>query len=249
MTLPVGFFTRQGNVYVPTGRGISPWNGKSISGNAIAGLLAYLVDRVPSPVPMHPARLTIDILGAVPNEPLTPEVTIVREGKRIQLIDVTLMAQGRIWARMSALRVRMTDTQPRDLAHAYPFPTGPIVPFESAMSETLRVGDGKVTPGAGARWARFPYPIIVGEPSAPLEMAAMIADFGGGISAHLPYAEWTFANLDISLNLTRLPRGEWLLVDAETLSSGNGVAIASSRLGDREGIFGISTQTVFLDRR
>lgn len=249
MTQPAGYFTYEDDLYTPTGRGISPWNGKSISGIGIAGLLAHLVDRVPSPVPMNTARLTIDILGAVPNQPLTPHVTIVREGKRIQMIDVTLATNGRIWARTSALRVRMADTQPRELPLLRAFSAGQADILHSGMLESMRVNNDDMSPGRSARWVRFAAPVIVGAPLAPLEKAAMIADFGSGISPYLPYAEWTFANLDISVHFTRMPRGEWLLTDAETQSSGNGIAIARSMLGDREGVFGMSTQTVFLDRR
>lgn len=250
MTLPIGFFTHEGDRYVPTGRGISPWNGHSIGGLPIAGLLGHIMDRTPAPTPMHPARLTIDILGAVPMVPLTPTVTIAREGKRVQLVDVALTAQGRVWARASGLRVRMDRTAAQHMPPTRAFPVDPADAKMTDVAEMIRVDAASPIPdGTGARWARFPYPVIVGQALTPFEMAAMGADFGSGISPLFPYSDWTFANLDISLHLTRLPRGEWLLVDAESQSSGNGVAIARSLLGDRDGMFGTSTQTVFLDRR
>lgn len=249
MSFAPGFFFQERDRYVPTGRGVSPWNGHSQSGIAIAGLCAHLIDGAPTPTPMHPARLTIDIMGAVPMAPLTPTLSIAREGKRLQLLNVALEAEGRVWARASVLRVRIEEVPGQAPAPTRPFPPAPHELFQSGMSETIRVDPGQATPGKGARWARFPYPVIVGEAVRPLEAAAMIADFGSGISPMLPMAEWTFANLDISIHLARLPQGEWLLVDAESETSGNGIGIARSRLSDTQGVFGTSNQTIFLDRR
>lgn len=249
MSLAPGFFFREQDSYVPTGRGVSPWNGHSMGGLPIAGLCAHLIERTPTLSPMHPARLTIDILGAVPMAPLTPIVSIVREGKRIQLVDVALTIEGRIWARASALRMRVEDTPASPVPLTRPFPTMPWDVQHTSMSETLRVDHSETASGKGARWARFPYPVVVGDTVAPLEAAAMIADFGGGIAPLFPIRDWTFANLDISVHMTRLPRGEWLLIDAETHSSGNGVGVSHGRLGDAEGMFGMSHQTVFLARR
>lgn len=234
---------------MPTGRGVSPWNGRSLGGVAIAGLLAHLVDRTPTLTPMHPTRLTIDLFGVIPMEPLTSAVSVVRQGRRIQMLDVTLASGGRTWARASALRVRTDETPGRDIPLTHSFPNTMLGLQTSDMCDSIRSDHSGKTPGRGARWVRFPYPVVRGEPLGALAAAAMIADFGAGISAMLPYRGWTFANLDVSIHLTRLPRGDWLLIDAATESSGNGIGCARGRLGDADGMFGTSYQTVFLDRR
>jgi Thioesterase-like superfamily len=249
MSLAPGFFRHEGGRYLPTGRGVSPWNGHSLGGVAIAGLAAHLIDRTPTLAPMHPARLTIDLFGAVPMEPLTPRVSIVREGRRIQMVDVVLEANGRTWARASALRMRIEETPRVGAAKTYAFPSPPFDLHSSEMGDMIRLQEGDVPCGKGARWVRFPHPVVVGQPLGALEAVAMIADFGSGVSPMFSMKEWTFANLDISIHLTRLPRGDWLLIDAETESSGNGIAIARGRLGDVEGMIGTSHQTVFLGRR
>jgi Thioesterase-like superfamily len=249
VALAPAFFLGEGDRYVPTGRGVSPWNGHSLGGVAIAGLLAHLIDRTPTLSPMHPARLTIDLFGAVPMEPLTPAVSVVREGRRIQMVDAVLEAGGRTWARASALRMRTEETPGQETPLTQAFPTTLLDVQTSDMSDSIRVSHSSAPSGKGARWVRFPYPVVLGEPLGALEAVAMIADFGSGISPMLSYSEWTFANLDISIHLTRLPRGDWLLIDAETESSGNGIGIARGRLGDADGMIGTSHQTVFLDRR
>src|SRR6185437_7139019 len=60
-------------------------------------------------VPQHVARLTVDFLRPVPLRPLTVVRRIVREGKRIQVMEASLLADGLEVARCSALRLRLVD--------------------------------------------------------------------------------------------------------------------------------------------
>lgn len=103
--------------------------------------------------------------------------------------------------------------------------------------------------GPGAVWLRFPSAVVAGEVISPLQAAVMASDLGSGVSTMFAYADWTFANLDISLHLSRLPSSDWLLVDAASDTAGNGIVIANSRLGDAAGMFGTAHQSIFLERR
>jgi hypothetical protein len=246
----LAFYRREGERFVPTGLGISPWNGHSQNGVALAGLVAQQLDAVPSPVPMHTARMTIDLLGAVPMEPLAAVTRVVREGKRLQMLDVELESGGRIWVRASALRVRTAETP------AFPVPPTRVLPEDDGTSsipvrwvEGRRVTGAYRTPGPGSQWLRVTGTVIDGEPLSPLAAVAMIADFGSGTAPILSVEEWTLANVDISIHLTRPPRGEWLLIDATSESAGNGIGLTRSLLGDGEGMFGVAHQTTFLERR
>ena len=55
--------------------------------------------------PMRIARLTVDLMRPVPVAPLDVETTIVREGRKIQLIQVSLKAAGQEVARASVLNL------------------------------------------------------------------------------------------------------------------------------------------------
>src|SRR3546814_5271344 len=68
-------------------------------------------------------------------------------------------------------------------------------------------------------------------------------------SSYVDWREWSFANVDISLHLTRMPEGEWIRIAAETDGAGNGIAIVHARLADERGEIGHAHQTLFLDRR
>jgi hypothetical protein len=246
----LAFYAREGDRFVPTGTGVSPWNGHSQNGVALAGLVAHRIDAVASPVPMHTARLTIDILGAVPMAPLDTAVRVLREGKRIQLIELELRAGDRAWVRASAVRMR---TEPSPAQESPPTRLFPETPSRSGRSapwlEMKDVQGDFAVPGPGARWVRFAGSVVAGHPLSPLERVAMLADFGSGSAPLLPIRDWTLANIDISIHLTRLPRGEWLLIDSASESAGNGVGITHSRLSDRDGLIARGHQTVFLDRR
>jgi hypothetical protein len=252
MTSETSFYSRDGDGYVPTEIAASPWNHQSLNGVALAGLTVHLLERVPSPVPMLTARLTIDILGMVPLRAIRGSTRVIREGKRLQMLETELLSEGRCCVRATALRVRTASSPERALPLTRPFPEGSVHGLSQRQSnwvETIPVEGDYTLPGPGARWARLLCPVVAGETLSPLQTVAMLADFGSGVGPILSPREWTFANVDISLHLTRLPRSEWLLIDARSESAGNGFGIANSRLGDCEGMIGSAHQTIYLNPR
>jgi len=252
MASEIAFYTRTGDVYEPTQLAVSPWNGRLQGGVALAGLTAHALGKTPSPVPMQTARMTLDILKMVPMGALTSSVRVIREGARLQLLEVELLADGRACLRATALRVRTASSPERVLAPTRLFPGGSLHDLTQRQSkwvETIGIEGEYTSPGPGARWVRFLCTVVAGEPRSPLESAAMLADFGSGIGPLVSPREWTFANVDISMHLTRLPRGDWLLIDATSESAGNGVGVSNTRLGDRDGMIGSAHQTIYLDPR
>lgn len=249
---PPAFYRREGDRYVPTGMGVSPWNGHSQNGLALAGLAAHVLEQIPAPVPMMTARLTIDIQGVVPMEPLTAALRILRSGQRVQTIEVELRAGDRTWLRATALRIRTQDTPQVATPLSRTVPTDdeartprPLTPWAQTIA---REGDF-LHPGPGAQWIRFCCTVVEGAPLSPLERLAMLADFGSGVGFLLSVRQWSMANVDIALHVTRLPRGPWLLVDAFSESAGNGFGLVHARIGDQDGMIGVAHQTTFLAPR
>jgi acyl-CoA thioesterase len=122
----------------------------------------------------------------------------------------------------------------------------------SAFGSTLDtrvLGGGLREPGPGVMWVRFGHEHVEGVALTPLVRVAVLGDFGSGLGSVLPVRGWNFPNLDISVHLTRLPEGEWLLIDAETISAGNGMALASTVMADRQGVFARTHQTLFVSLR
>jgi hypothetical protein len=77
--VPTCFFVTDGKSYVPTRLARGPW-GPSISGNYVGGLLGRAAD-------LQPARLTMDLLRPVALKPLQMHSSVVRDGRRLRLVD------------------------------------------------------------------------------------------------------------------------------------------------------------------
>lgn len=247
------FFVKRGDLYDPLALSMSPWNPRHQGGMAIAGLLMHEAEQVPAPVPMITAHVTIDILRATPNAPVECRTSVVREGKRLQMIDVDLLAGGDVVARTRVLRVRQSETPGWPAPMTFPSPEqSPRRPLLEAAGElndileTRVVCGGLEDVGPGALWARIDADLIAGQPVEGLAALAMIADFGSGISNVLARDLWSFANVDISLHMARTAVGPWFLLASDVLSPGTGVSQVNTVLCDRSGPFGYAHQTLFV---
>lgn len=237
-----------------------PWDAKLQHGAAPSSLICWAVERLPAPVPMRVARLTVDLMRPVPVAPLTVETEVLREGKKIQLVAARLLADGKEVVRATALRIRR---EKRELPNPAGCPPHDVRAPEfghrpnSAMSSTpfLRGIDMSTVrgafqqPGPAAVWYRAHLPIVEGAEISPLMRAVIAADFCNGTSAVLDYRDWTFINADLTVSLAREPVGDWILLDAETWAGPDSTGIASAKLGDREGYFGRAVQSVLFEKR
>jgi hypothetical protein len=79
--------------------------------------------------------------------------------------------------------------------------------------------------------------------------AAVAADFCNGVSSVLDFAQWTFINGDLTVSLSRLPVGEWILLDAESWLGPEGAGIAFGKLADAQGYFGRAIQSLVIEPR
>lgn len=237
-----------------------PWDPRLQHGAAPSSLICWAVESLPSPVPMRVARLTVDLMRPVPVAPLTIETEVLREGRKIQLVAVRLLAGTTEVVRASALRIR---TEPREMP---PIANGPPVelpsaehsappeffatetPFLTGIDMRLAKGGFRI-PGPAAVWFRATRPIVDGAAVSPLMRAVIAADFCNGTSSVFDMSEWTFINADLTVSLGREPVGDWVLLDAETWVGPDSVGIAAARLADRDGYFGRAVQSVIFEKR
>jgi hypothetical protein len=121
-------------------------------------------------------------------------------------------------------------------------------PFVTGMS--LRAARGRFgSPGPGAIWYRVDRPIVEGAPVSQAMRTMAAADFCNGTSPVLDFREWTFLNADLTVNFSREPSGDWILVDAESWIGPDGAGLAMARLADERGYFGRAIQTLVIERR
>jgi hypothetical protein len=238
-----------------------PWDPGMQHGAAPSSLICWAVERLPAPAPMRLARLTVDLMRPVPVAPLTLETEILREGKKIQLVAVRLLADGKEVVRATALRIRKADAV---LPVERPFPPLDLPPpeeggdaFSGTRSKTpflsgleMKTVKGAFNiPGPASIWYRASRPIVEGAAISPAMRAVIASDFCNGTSSLFDFRAWTFINADLSVSLAREPVGDWILLDAETWAGPDSIGIAAARLADRDGYFGRAVQSVLFEKR
>lgn len=265
--LPIFHLDGRRFVASPLARG--PWDPRACHGGAPAALLAAAIDRTPAPVEMQGVRLTFDLVRPVPvGVPLHLDVEVVREGRRIQLLDATLVVagDGTELVRCRALRIRITHLElpddrptagapltaaPETLPRLGGLPGVDGEGFWTAVDVRLvagRLGD----PGAGQGWFRVLAPLTdddgSGAPSlTPLARVAATGDFGNGIGAPLPMGPFRYVNPDLTVDVHRLPVDEWVSLEARSVADPGGIGLTTGILGDREGVLGSCLQSLFID--
>jgi len=238
-----------------------PWDASMQHGGAPASLIAWAIERVPTRDPMNVTRMTFDLLRPVPVAPLQMNIDVLREGRKIQVCNVTLSHEGVVCVRASVLRVRQADIAlPDNVAdekielpgpeHGLPSASLMLGDERFASGLTIRAVRGSFAEtGPGAFWFRAERPVVAGEGLTPLMRAAMTGDFCNGASSLLDFNEWMFVNADLTISLARMPVGEWILLDAQTWLGNRGAGVAFAKLGDERGYFGRAIQSLVIERR
>jgi hypothetical protein len=262
LTTPI--FERDGERFVATDAARGPWNADACHGGAPAALLAAAIDATPSLVPMQGVRLAYDILRAVPTgRPLDLDVGVAREGKRVQALNATLVdaADGTELVRCRALRIRTGELElPEDRPRPGPAPSkGPdqlerfaglswFEPEGFWQAMDVRFVSGMLgEPGEGVAWFRVDAPLAEGLVLTPLARAAAAGDFGNGIGAPVPMGPYRYINPDLTIDLHRLPVGDWVALTANSVAEPTGVGLATSVLADRHGVIGSALQSLYVE--
>ena len=261
--MPHAIFERDGDHVVPTAIARGPWDPDACHGGAPAALLAAMIDGVPAPVPMQGVRLTYEILRPVPLAPLRTDLRVLREGRRVQVVEADLdTADGTPLIRCRALRIRTGDVDlPESAATDDPAPrvdpntlsrfTGNEAwePYGFWDAVDVRFVEGELGPaGPATCWFRLAAPLIDGLEPTPLARVAAAADFGNGIGSPLPFGPYVFVNPDLSFSMHRLPAGDWVALTSYSVANTSGIGLATSKLYDRTGRIGIATQSLYVDR-
>ncbi len=263
-------FHLDGSSYVATSLARGPWDPAACHGGAPAALIAAAVDATPSLAPMQGVRLTYDLVRPVPvGVPLHLDTEVVRDGRRIQVVDVRLAtASGdQELVRCRALRIRTATLQlppDRPLPHAgvevapdtLSRVDGPLGPDHEGFWDAVdvRVVGGELGDArAGQGWFRLLAPLTDADgaralATTPLVRAAATGDFGNGIGAPLAMGgSHRYINPDLTIDLHRLPEGEWLSLAARSVAEPHGIGLTTGVLGDRRGVIGSSLQSLFID--
>ena len=250
----------EGDRAITSPNAAGPWDAGMQHGSAPAALAVWAAEAIPTPEPMAIARVTIDLMRPVPLAPLTLHTKVLRQGRKIQLCAVNLMADAVVVVGATVLKVRTQalelPSEVEDLPVELPGPdqsppdpaTFSSSPFVTGIS--LRAARGRFgVPGPGAIWYRVDRPLVEGSEVSQAMRAVVAADFRNGTAAALDFRQWTFINADLTVSFARQPQGEWILLDAESWIGPDGAGLAMARLADSSGYFGRAVQSLVVERR
>jgi hypothetical protein len=251
-------FVTDGRRIIPQPIARAGWYDDALHGGPVAAALARAVEAVASPVDTTVTRLTVDLLRPIPTRPLEIRSGVVRQGRRIQVVDAVMESEGSEVARAAAMRIRTADVAvPEHERRPSPPPPHGLEPyrmleadeqwFHSAAVEARFVSGDFYEPGPATVWMRLVVPLVEGEEPTPLQRVAALADFGNGLSRVLPWG-WLFINSDLTVHLSRQPRSEWVCLRSRTELSDHGMGLAESELFDEEGAIGHSAQSLVVER-
>lgn len=251
-------FVAEGDRLVPQSIARAGWYDDALHGGPVAAAFARAVERVPAPSPMLVTRLTVDLLRPVPTRPLAVTTRVIREGRRIQVVEALMESDGTEMARASAMRIRLADVPVPEHPRRLPPPAPDGLPhyemretegewFHSRAVEARFVDGDFYEPGPATVWMRLTVSVVAGEEPTPLQRIAAVADFGNGMSRVLPWG-WLFINSDLTIHLYRHPSGEWMCLRSRTDLGDVGVGLAQSELFDRDGDIGHSLQSLVVEQ-
>jgi len=253
------------DVFESTSLAQAGWYADGQHGGVVSALLGRAIEAVPTLKPMETARLTVELFRVVPIVPLRVTTRVVREGKRIQMVEASVFdPQNLELARAVGLRLRRADLDlpPTAATPALDLP-GPddIEPpdmtrwgiggrektlYHRHAIEVREINGGFTHTGPAAMWLRILRPLVAGEPISALTRAVVTGDFVNGLSRLVDPSKFVFMNADLTIHLHRMPAGEWVGVEAVSRYDNIGRGVATGRLFDTKGETGRSTQSLFL---
>jgi len=251
------------SLYLPDGDGFvgthliqGGWNPDEANGAMVLALLGHCLEDVPSLVPMTISRLTADLMRPVPlGRRLQVSSSIVREGKKIQVVELLLTVDDVVHVRASVLRLREADLSDLDV----PTSTSDARPGDAlaALDDSRPVGEGApVLPGfmhavdlrrpsiiggtGHGTWLRLVAPVVAGEPIRATSRLVVGFDFANLIGLDGRSETVTMINPDVTGHVLRPPVGEWVGITGETrFNPAMGRGLSWAQLSDDDGIFAV----------
>jgi hypothetical protein len=236
-----------------------PWDPDAQIGGAPAALLARAFERVPAAGGLTVARLTYDFIRPAPIGPLEVHAEVARPGRRVQLLEGSMVADGVEVVRARALRIRRADGAHAHSGEIAPPPgpdhghTGELPGLHRPRFATdaveVRFIAGTFGGGPATAWFRLARSLVGDETPSALQRLAAASDFGAGLSATLPREEYLFINADLTVYVEREPVGEWICLESATRIARGGIGVTESVLYDHRGRVGRATQALLIAPR
>ncbi|KQR17880.1 thioesterase [Cellulomonas sp. Leaf334] len=236
--------------FAPTGLVSGGWDPGEQHIAPALGLLAHVVETERTHG-LQLARLSYDILGTLPIEPVQVHVEVLRPGRTIELVQATLSHDGRAAVVVRAWLLQAYETSPiaggplpavpgpDDMSAWDPAGTWPGEFVRSVEARRLQE-----EPGRAVSWVRTAVPLVADEPVSATARALGVIDIANGLTPRRPTDEVAFPNVDLTVHLVAAPRSDWLGLDTTVTFGPTGLGLTHTILHDTSGPIGAFTQSL-----
>lgn len=257
-------FYQDGDVLLPTSLCMGPWYPGTQHGSTMMLMAAWAAEQYPSEVPRQVTRLTVDMMKAAPVAPIECVTTLRKGGRYMEVLDISLRADGDECVRASALRFRIDEVPvPALVKFQGESPRlPPPLDFDIFAHATNRDGfhqaidvrvDVKAQPAI--MWLRLKQPVLPTLFATPLLRVALAADWTYSIpnvANHVMTREgfgnksFYGINPDTTINLHRPPAGEWIGIQTHCTFDDLGAGTVMGQIFDEQGPVGFCSQSVLI---
>jgi len=258
-------YERDGELFVPTEWAGGPWSPDAQHGGPAAGLFMRAAEASSAEAGLQLARLTVDLFRPVPKQPLRLAKRWRRRGRKLALVDLTLLRGDEEVAHASALLLVPRPELATSRADPMPPPPPPergdplefMPPWfreQAPPGFHLSIEARTVRDELGvAAWLTTPLELIAGEPTSPQVRFGMLSDLSFAMGGRLALLRGSadartlptrFINADITVYRERVPQGAWLGFRPSAMSDHAGIGVAEVVQFDRAGRIGRSLQAL-----
>jgi hypothetical protein len=250
--MTLSFFTTSGDGLLPADLARSLWSENQMHGVALSGALARELECAVVDLgrdDLRPARYTVDLFRPASMGLCHTSTKVVREGRRLCLVDAVVEQEGQPVGRASALFLKVGAPAPGEVWEPTGAPEPPsleLAPPTQDSQVPLFASDGVWDPSFGAHqnggrkttW-QVGVPVVPEETPSPFVAAASVADATSMVT------NWgsngvEYINADITLTLARLPVGREIGLHAVDRVNKDGIAVGTATVFDRQGRIGTS---------
>ncbi|MCL1595679.1 MAG: thioesterase family protein [Actinomycetia bacterium] len=251
------FYTTDRGQYTPTDYVTGPWDDDHCHAGPPCALLTHGIHSVAMHMGM--SRITFEIERQIPKRPVRIHTEVLRGGRKVQLIKGQLIGDdGRTYLTAHAWLMRIDTTVAPTVAWDGPLPK-PVKDsphFGMSFHDTTDIFDGTDlrtaagTPfgeGPATVWVRQRYPLIEGQVVSPYSTMVFACDWPNGFARLATFDKLIAINTDLTVYFARKPVGDWIAMEAKTISQGLGLGMTDSLVYDASGFVGRSNQSIFFD--
>lgn len=201
------------------------------------------------------ARISYDILGTLPIGVVEVEVSLLRPGRTIELVEARISHDGRIAVIARGWLLQTADTA--DLSGSRLSRIPPPQAIESwnphelwpgGFVRTVEARRSLFDRGRAVSWVRTDAELIRGEPVSSMASALGIVDIANGLAPLVGVEDASFPNVDLTVHLFAAPKAGWLGFDTMTSFGRDGIGLTHSTLHDEDDPIGTVSQILTIRR-